>query len=83
MSDKDTGHTLAELQEARAEVDRLRELLRWRNAKAERPEAGTDCVVILGNNQYADAIRYLGDGDWSTGIISFWRPIGPLPGGKR
>jgi hypothetical protein len=24
MSDKDTGHTLAELQEARAEVDRLR-----------------------------------------------------------
>ena len=27
MSDKDTSHTLAELQEARAEIDRLREVV--------------------------------------------------------
>ena len=100
MSDKDTAHTLTELQEARAEIDRLREVvleykrqaaqlvervvqlddyMRWRKASAERPEPMTDCVVILGNKQYADAIRYLGDGDWSTGIITYWRPIGPLP----
>ena len=80
MSDRDADHMLSELQQARAEIDRLRELLRWRDAKSDRPEPMTDCVVILGKNQYADVVRYLGDGDWSTGIITWWRPIGPQPG---
>lgn len=58
------------------------DLLRWRCAKTEKPEEPTTCLVILGENQYMDVTNYHGEGDWSTGIITWWRPIGPLPGGE-
>lgn len=37
MSDKDQAHLLDELQKARAEIDRLREMIRWRKYPEEKP----------------------------------------------
>ena len=45
MSDRDSDHMLLELQEARAEIDRLRELLRWRDSKKESPIENADYLV--------------------------------------
>ena len=46
MSDRDTGHTLAEIQEARAEVDRLRRAIeRHRQAMAEYKGAEFDLAL--------------------------------------
>lgn len=53
MSDKDTSHTLAELQEARAEVDRLRQaILAHREAMREYRGAVFDeeLWAVLGVN---------------------------------
>ena len=55
MGDRDAEHTLNELQEARAEIDRLRELLRWREVGKEFPEESgayivankTNCFMII------------------------------------
>jgi hypothetical protein len=59
----------------------LRELLRWRDVDVELPKPGTGCIAILGESQYAVATRYTGDLEWKKETVSFWRPIGPLPGG--
>ena len=80
MGDRDAKHTLSELQEARAEIDRLRDLLRWRSAEAERPENGTFCLIILKNSLWPNVIQHSEGMSWNPEFITHWRPIGPLPG---
>lgn len=80
MSDKDSDHMLLELQEARAEIDRLRELLRWRVFKEEKPN-NFGCYLICDSD---GCDIYIGhwrvDKTWSHGVsLMYWRPIGPLP----
>jgi hypothetical protein len=80
MSDKDSDHMLLELQEARAEIDRLRDLLRWRDAWGEPPTEHGNYLV----HRYAfygdSAIMTLHwNGSWPMRAITHWRPIGPLP----
>lgn len=72
---------LLELQEARAEIDRLRDLLRWRDAWGEPPTEHGNYLV----HRYAfygdSAIMTLHwNGSWPMRAITHWRPIGPLPG---
>ena len=79
MSDKDSGHMLLELQEARAEIDRLRELLRWRNADKENPnESGWYTVTFKG----LPIPEYYHIEEGWYGPLRYWRPIGPMPGGE-
>ena len=61
---------------------RLNDLLRWRNAHEEPPQEPTTCLVVLGDNAYMDVTNWTKETPWSTGIITHWRPIGPLPGGE-
>lgn len=77
MSDRDAIHTLSELQEARAEVDRLRDLLRWRLWPDEVPDRDGFCVTTgchFGLNYY-----HLKDG-WQNPQVVWWKVIGPMPG---
>ena len=152
MSDRDSNHTLLELQEARAEIDRLRQvtvgqfegaaslveqlaklekqltkarktiqalntendallmvleqamdeltkltgkLTRWRKWPEEKPEKGN--FYLLAISDYFCQVVYFGnDGEWwNNGRkdkewwnefiengITYWKPIGPLPGGE-
>jgi hypothetical protein len=86
MSDRDAEHTLSELQEARAEIDRLRELLRWRDSMQELPADSGRYLVTHGCAdseldfefaRYDATLRR-----WSNGDARYWRPIGPLPRGE-
>jgi hypothetical protein len=79
MSDRDAEHTLAELQEARAEVDRLRDLLRWR----KWPEDVPDQCGLYVTTGYHFGLNYyhLTDG-WQNPQVVWWKAIGPLPGGE-
>ncbi len=78
MSDRDASHTLTELQEARAEVDRLRDQLRWRKVLKEKPtQEGYHLVVF---NRHIDLVYYWPSNDlWSISGWEYWRPIGPTP----
>jgi hypothetical protein len=79
MGDRDAEHTLTELQEARAEIDRLRELLRWREVGKEFPEESGAYIVANKTNcfmdYYSKTVKV-----WSSKYYSHWRPIGLLPG---
>jgi hypothetical protein len=85
MSDRDAEHTLTELQEARAEIDRLRELIRWRKWPEEKPvTSGRYLVLTDGSTDIGNHLSYWSRTaeSWSTkdAGIAHWRPIGPLPG---
>jgi hypothetical protein len=86
MGDRDAEHILNELQEARAEVDRLRDQLRWRDAKTEKPQEGELCLIVMRNMIWPNVIQYSEFGfyrsPWDTDFILHWRPVGPLPGGE-
>jgi len=94
MSDRDSDHMLLELQEARAEIDRLRELLRWRDAKTEKPEQDSLVLVNLIERfagripvrvmRYSERCEWIDPnaGIWMDRDVQYWRPIGPLPGGE-
>jgi hypothetical protein len=77
---------LTELQEARAEIGRLRELLLWRKWPEEKPKCDDIYQVIFDEESSglgcdADHIGYdleAGGWDWSKDPI-YWRPIGELP----
>lgn len=87
MSDKDSDHMLLELQEARAEVDRLRNSTKWRDFCEEKPPVPGGYMVAdvsdpKEKNWWSDfwngtTWQVEGDGVWTH-----WRPIGPLPGGE-
>lgn len=88
MSDKDQNHLLDELQIARAEIDRLRELLRWRDSNKESPIENADYLVQyleFSGGGFARMVVYW-DGSWPPYFPNrkscYWRPIGPLPGGE-
>ena len=77
MSDRDTQHTLDELREARAEIDRLRDLLRWRDAYGEPPTEEGIYLVI--NNDFDGGtsihVTYW-KGKWPIGFtVPYWREI--------
>ena len=111
MSDRDANHLVSELQEARAEIDRLRnvvkdfklkadqllkidqdhrlrlirleELLRWRKWPDESPDSWRHYMVMTDLSWPVIAF-YTGEyfrihSDIIVGI-TYWRPIGPLPG---
>lgn len=81
MSDRDSDHMLLELQEARAEIDRLRDLLRWRVFKEEKPDK-FNCYFISDGCDIAIG-HWCVDESWLHGVaLKYWRPIGPLPGGE-
>ena len=75
---------LSELQEAQTELDRMRDLLRWRDSMGEPPANSGRYLVTHGcadsefDFEFAlyDATRRR----WSNGDARYWRPIGPLPG---
>jgi hypothetical protein len=70
---------LTELQEARAEIDRLRELLRWREIGKQFPEESGAYIVANNTNCFLDYYSKAAK-VWSSKYYSHWRPIGPLPG---
>lgn len=87
MSDRDADHILNELQQARAEIDRLRELLRWRDSIQEPPANSGRYLVTHGCPsdeldfefaRYDTTVRR-----WSNGDARYWRPIRPLPNEGR
>lgn len=82
MSDRDSDHMLLELQEARAEIDRLRDLLRWRDAWGEPPtENGEYLVQRYEFYGGAELMVLHWNGNWPLRAITHWRPLGPLPEG--
>lgn len=88
MSDRDSDHMLLELQEARAEIDRLRELLRWRKWPEEKPvESGTYLVATEDAHcpvAYPLLTYYGASIGWPDYMsVTYWRPIGPMPGGAE
>lgn len=85
MSDRDSDHMLLELQEARAEIDRLRDLVRWRKWPEEKPEKDGDYLCADSGRIF---VAGFADGSWAENYgtdillteVEYWRPIGPLPG---
>lgn len=83
MSDRDAEHTLNELQEARAEIDRLREFVRWRKYPDEKPEFFNHYLVLTSLDILGSFVGiYKHDIKWTEfdKPVLYWRPIGPLPG---
>jgi len=86
MSDKDSDHMLLELQEARAEIDRLRGLLRWRKWPEEKPEGKDEYMTIIDDEGNDDTCLLFWNGSefclrgGFRPLVSYWRPIGELPG---
>ena len=85
MSDRDSDHMLLELQDARAEIDRLRESIRWRSRWDEPPPTIHGIYLVIGFNfdmkRRIWVAKY--DGKWPDNLaVDHWRPIGPLPGGE-
>jgi hypothetical protein len=73
--------------EMKAENARLRDQLRWRDAKTEKPQEGELCLIVMRNMIWPNVIQYSEFGSyrspWDTDFILHWRPVGPLPGGER
>ena len=83
MGDRDAEHTLNELQEARAEIDRLREFVRWRKYPDEKPEFFNHYLVLTSLDILGSFVGiYKHDIKWTEfdKPVLYWRPIGPLPG---
>lgn len=80
MSDKDSDHMLLELQEARAEIDRLRDLLRWRKWPEEKPEIHGWYITTSGD--FFGLNYYHMTGGWQHPQIVWWKAIGETPGGS-
>ena len=76
MGDRDAEHTLTELQEARAEIDKLRAaILKHKKAMSEYRGAFYDEELWL-----AICPMPIGKSGYIIDDVSNWRPIGPLPG---
>ena len=83
MGDRDAEHTLNELQEARAEIDRLREFVRWRKYPDEKPEFFNHYLVLTSLDILGSFVGiYKHDIKWTEfdKPVLYWRPIGPTPG---
>ena len=84
MSDRDAIHTLTELQEARAEVDRLRDLLRWRKWPDEKPTENEANFLVVDKYGLFSVKYWCEDDVWLWRELlengSYWRPIGPMSG---
>lgn len=80
MSDRDSDHMLLELQEARAEIDRLRNQL----VKAKKMIEGlNEENKELFKNLEKITDNYLKISAENKSLLQLWRPpIGPLPGGE-
>ena len=67
--------------ELMAEVERLRDLLRWRDAKSEPPQKDGRYFVISWNELFGSDFYSVETG-WDHRFMGWthWRPIGPLPG---
>lgn len=80
MADPETVSILAkEVLDLRARVRELEEGQRWRKWPEEKPEnhglyLTVDCADDLKNLWF--------DGGWPWPNVTYWRPIGPLPGGE-
>ena len=65
------------------ELVRLRDQLRWRDAKTEKPQEGELCLIVMRNMIWPNVIQYSEFGSyrspWDTDFILYWRPIGELP----
>lgn len=81
MSDRDSDHMLLELQEARAEIDRLRDQLRWRKWPEESPTETGYYIVWKFNLSYTPNGFYSVNSDsWDVMWKRFyWMPQMPLP----
>jgi hypothetical protein len=76
VSDRDAIHTLTELQEARAEIDKLRAaILKHKQAMSEYRGAFYDEELWL-----AICPMPIGKSGYIIDDVSNWRPIGPMPG---
>ena len=68
------------------ELVKLRDQLRWRDAKTEKPQEGELCLIVMRNMIWPNVIQYSEFGSyrspWDTDFILYWRPIGELPGGE-
>jgi hypothetical protein len=61
----------------------LEDLNRWRNAHTEPPAIeGQYIVATCRNNIGSWSDNYWKNGWWEINPVDYWRPIGPLPGGK-
>lgn len=79
MSDKDSDHMLLELQEARAEIDRLSDLVRWRKWPEEKPDIHGFYVTT--GNYFGLNYYHMTEG-WQSDDVVWWKAIGPMPGGE-
>lgn len=69
----------------KAEIDRLRDLLRWRKWPEEKPEKNGDYLCADSGRIF---VAGFADGFWAEDYgtdellaeVQYWRPIGPLPG---
>lgn len=64
------------------EVEKLRDLLRWRDALGEPPTRHGEYLVVS-QNYGGDYSRTVGkwNGNWPAYLaVTYWRPISPLPG---
>lgn len=65
-------------------VIELSDLLRWRDAWGEPPTEHGEYLVVR-QNYGGDYSRTVGkwNGNWPAYLaVTYWRPIGPLPGGE-
>ena len=72
------------MSDEKVEIDRLRDLLRWRDAWGEPPTEHGEYLVqrLEFDGGYSRMVVYW-NGVWpSTVTVTYWRPIGPLPGGE-
>ncbi len=75
------------VKQLREENAKLRDQLRWRKWPEEKPvNSGRYLVLTDGSTDIGNHLSYWSRTveSWSTkdAGIAFWRPIGPLPGGK-
>ena len=69
--------------EEKIEIERLRDLLRWRDAWGEPPTEHGEYLVI--SQEFDGEYRRILDASWNGRwpmylTVTHWRPIGPLPG---
>ena len=86
MGDKDLDHMLLELQESRAEIDRLRDLLRWRDVNVEPLPKEGSFLIVEKNRHYPKGVLMEFHWVWPfvppSKNITHWMPMLKLPGGE-